>query len=545
MPEKQSSSVKGSKSAIWRFSFKSSRRGAFIFGLAAGCMVILQGLAFAATYAGDVARAKFATSLASNPALGIMYGEIRQIETPSGYMVYRTMTFLSFIGGLWALAAVTRMLRGQEEDGRMELLITGKSTLSGALVQIMKGMFVSLLLAYLICGALLIGLGRSPKIQVSVSASLFFALMLLCIPTLFACIGALTSQLAATRRRAMVYGAIALFTLFVVRAFGNVIHSMRWLKNFTPFGWIDKMHAVTGSDWHWLLPFFLFSAIFLGLAYYFVNQRDLRESIIADQETAEPHFMLLGGSMALSFRLTRATLLGWLLCTVSISAFIVALAKTAVNALQGSDELTKALGNITNGTNSLLYAFIGFGGFFAALLIMAMVATGIGRMREDEAKGYVDNFLVSPLSRSRWLIGRVVVLLLAATFICFIANLTCIAVAKAQGISVPIHTVIWGGFNYLAPSFLILGLGVFLFGIKPRIASIILYAWIAWSFIIEMAAAVVHMSDWVIKSSLLRHMTIVPGATVDWRAFGVICGISIVALGLGTVLFSRRDLQLE
>ena len=64
-------------------------------------MISLQGLAFAAAYTSELAREKFATAIASNPAVALLYGEIRNIETPSGYMVYRSVPFLALIGALW------------------------------------------------------------------------------------------------------------------------------------------------------------------------------------------------------------------------------------------------------------------------------------------------------------------------------------------------------------------------------------------------------------------------------------------------------------
>ena len=35
---------------------------------------------------------------------------------------------LSVIGGVWALLTATRLLRGEEEEGRWELLLTGQTT---------------------------------------------------------------------------------------------------------------------------------------------------------------------------------------------------------------------------------------------------------------------------------------------------------------------------------------------------------------------------------------------------------------------------------
>jgi len=537
--------VKGSRTVLPWFSFKSSRRGAAIYGVATGLMVWLQGLAFAASYTTDLAREKFATAIASNPAVGILYGEVRRIETPAGYMVYRTLPFLGVIGGLWALAATTRLLRGQEEDGRLELLLTGRNTLTSGLWETLQGFAFSLLVAFVGCAILLVALGQSSKIDVSPSASIFFALAIFMPAIVFASVGALTSQLAATRRKAMVWGAVALAVLFALRSIGNVIKSLDWLKNFTPFGWTDKLHAVTGSAWIWLLPLFGLALLCILAAFYFAGQRDMGESIIPDNDTARPRYRLLGSTFSFGFRLTRTSLFGWLISTIAISGLITGLAKTAINAVGDSNSLSKALGNITGGNSALALAFIGFSGFFIALMLMIVAASGIGRIREDEAKGYLDNFLVNAVSRKKWLTERVLLLVCGITVICIIANTTSWIIARAQGFYISPFLFLGGGLNFMAPALLMLGIGTLIFSIKPRWASWSLYAWIVWSFLIEMIGSVVTLSSRIIDTSLLRQVSLIPAVPADWKLFSIVSSIGLVTFIIGLWLFDRRDLASE
>lgn len=537
--------VKGSKNVIARFSFKSSRRGAIIFGLAAGGMISLQGLAFAATYTGELARSGFATTLASNPTLGILYGEIRNIETPAGYMVYRSLPFMAFLGAIWGLAVATRLLRGQEEDGRLELLLTGKDTLVSGMLHILKGIGASMVVGFTLSAIVLVLLGRFDDIRVSASASLFLAVALFSPAAVFIAIGAVLSQLAATRRRAMMYGAVLLVIFFVLRSLGNVIESLYWTKYFTPFGWVDKSHPVTGSDWVWLLPIAGLVIFCLTLAGYFAGHRDLGESIIADDETAKPRYSLLGGPFGLGFRLTRGALIGWALTTVGVAGLMASIAKTASEAVASSNSLTKAIENLAGSNNAIAVAFIGLGGFMIAVLLMLVIATGLGRVREDEAKGFADNFLVNSVSRTSWLVQRSLLLVMATAVICFLGNLTSHLSARAQGIDISGSTLLMGGFNLLGPALMMLGVGVLIFGIKPRLTSILLYTWIAWSFVIEMIGSVVTLSDAVIKTSLMRHISLVPGMQPDWKTFITISTIGLIAFAIGAALFARRDLANE
>lgn len=542
----EAQALPGHVSVLSRFSFKNARRGALIYGLFAGFMVALQGLAFAASYTTDLARAQFATLVAGNPALGVLYGEVRNVESPAGYMVYRSAVFLSFIGALWGLAVATRLLRGQEEDGRSELLLTGRASLVGLLRSTLFGLASSFLLALALTEVILAGLGHSPKINVSISASLFLGLVLFTPALIFMAVGALTSQLAATRRRAMIYGIVPLGGLFILRSVGNVVSSLRWFKNFTPFGWVDNMHAVTGSNAIWLLPAGVVTAILIVVAFYFASNRDLNESIVADKEIARPRFLLLQNPLTLGFRLSRSSVLGWLLGTAAIAGVITGVSKTAADALADSPSLSKAIGTITGGgSNTLGTMFVSMGGIFVALLLMAFVASGIGKIREDEAKGYLDNFLTGSISRVRWLVERIFLLVFMSAVICGLVNCLSWLIAWKVGITVSAGTLIGGGFNYLGPVFVMLGMGALLIGLRPRIASSALYAWIAWSFIVEMIGSVVTLNHYIIDTSLVRHVSLVPGTAANWDVFAVLSAIGVATLTTGLLLFARRDIVPE
>ena len=60
-----------------------------------------------------------------------------------------------------------------------------------------------------------------------------------------------------------------------------------------------------------------------------------------------------------------------------------------------------------------------------------------------------------------------------------------------------------------------------------------------------MIGSVVNFKQFIIDTSLLRHITLVPGLQPDWKSFAVVSGIGLAAFVVGTLLFARRDLQSE
>jgi len=106
-------------------------------------------------------------------------------------------------------------------------------------------------------------------------------------------------------------------------------------------------------------------------------------------------------------------------------------------------------------------------------------------------------------------------------------------------------SLLGGGMSLLGPVVLLLGIGVLLYGVRPRLAVGFMYAVVAWSFTSDIIASVVHLNRYVADTSLLKHISLVPAAAPDWRAFGIMACIGLVLAGLGVAGFQKRDLTLE
>ena len=76
----------------------------------------------------DVASVGGLDTLLENPAVRALYGMPFDVTNAGGFTVWRVGTFLCVFAGLWALMATTRVLRGEEEAGRWDLLLTSPVT---------------------------------------------------------------------------------------------------------------------------------------------------------------------------------------------------------------------------------------------------------------------------------------------------------------------------------------------------------------------------------------------------------------------------------
>jgi ABC-2 type transport system permease protein len=533
-----------SSGALRRFGFKQSLKGAIIVGLIAGFMALLQGVAYPATFPDTKSRAQLAASLESAPALGILYGPIKDLDSPVGYMVYRVPTFLALIASIWGLATVTRLLRGQEEDGRWELVLAGNTSARHASWNIFLGFTGALIISFVLTTLLAQAAGLSKDVDISFGTSSLLALMILLPGLLFGAVGTFVSQLSVSRRKVFMYGIVLAIVCFILRGLGNAISDLSWLKHITPFGWAELTSPVSHTEVGWIALLVAVSLFFVGLGIYLAGKRDIGEGFIRESTTVRPKYALLGSSTALAFRQNLPQLIGWAIAAIGISSVMVAITNVAVDATKDTPELASAVAQL-GGSGNLKVAFLGTGMLLTATILLIMATAGVASIRSSEAKNYLDTILTAPIRRSTWLINRLLLVVSTVVAVSIISALFTYAIAKTQDIPLELGNFLLVSIALTGTSIFLIGVGTFLYGFLPRIASAFMYAVIAWSFIIDMIGSAVKLDDWLANSSLLHYISQSPSKTPDWSTFIWLVSLGVVFAAIGIIRFTKRDIISE
>jgi ABC-2 type transport system permease protein len=535
----------GSASALRRFGFKQSLKGAIIVGVLAGFMTFIQGVAYAASFPDEKSRMQLASSLEGAPALGILYGEIKDLDSPVGYMVYRVVTFMSLIVAIWGIAVATRLLRGQEEDGRWEMILSGNTSARRASWNVFLGFIGAFIVAFIISTLITFSSGLSKDIDISLATSALINLAIFLPGLVFAGLGVLTSQLSVMRRRAFMYGLILLLACFIARGLGNTIADLSWLMNISPFGWSELINPIGDVQLSWIITLLSTSIVFVLLGIYLVGKRDVYSGILRESTTVKPKFALLGSPTAFAIRQNLPQFIGWTLLAIFISSVIVAVTNIAVDAMKDAPGLATAISQIGGSFDDLKVAFVGTGMIFTAVILLIMASVNIANIRSDEAKNYLDTILTQPIRRSTWLINRLVVTIAALTIVSLICAFFTYAIATSQGIPLEFGNFILVNLALVSTSVFLLGVGTFLYGFWPRVAAAFMYAVVAWSFIIETLGSAVKLDDRIVNSSLFHYISQSPTKAPDWSAFAwlVVLGVGLAAIGI--VKFTKRDIISE
>lgn len=533
-----------SAKALRHIGFKSTLKGAVIVGGLAGFLITVQGLAFATTYPTAESRHQLAASLSGAPVLGILYGAENDLATPGHYMVYRVLAVMTLIASIWGLTTAIKLLRGQEEDGRLELAAAGVTTRAGLVSNLMIGFTGSIVTAYVIATATTAAAGAVPDVNVTIlDSSLLTAAIFL--PALtFAAIGALISQFTASRRRATFYGFSVLLLLFSLRALGNTIEDLHFLKSFTPFGWSDLINPIVNVELIWTVPFIATIFILTPLYLILCKSRDIGTGIIAESTIARSRTFLLRSPLTLTIRQNSPVVFAWALGAVALSILMASIATIATDALADSPSLRTIVASFGNADN-LTIAFMGAGLVFTVILLLIMATVSIGSIRNDESRGFLDIIFATPIRQRSWLTKRILLTAATSSLVGVISCIATWAVARSQHIPIELDDILIVGASLSGTVLFLTGLGALLYGLAPRFATAGMYIVIAWSTVIDMLRSSMNIDEWVTKTSLFHYVSISPVASPDWTVFGWLAGIGLVMAAAGVVAFSRRDIISE
>ncbi|MDQ2874033.1 MAG: ABC transporter permease subunit [Actinomycetota bacterium] len=512
-----------------------------LWGVIFGVYIVTQENAFVTAYPTLADRTRFAASLGSDSGTTILFGPAYQLQTVGGFTAWKCLGIFSLLGAVWALLISTRLLRGEEDAGRWELLLAGQTTRGRAAGQASIGLGAGLAALFVITALVAVGIGHSSRIGLGVGVSLYFSVACVASAAMFLGIGALASQLAPTRRQAASYAAGLLGVSFVLRMVADSAPGMSWLRWAGPLGWVEELQPLTQPRPIALLPIaVVVVATFAGAA-CLARVRDLDASIIADRAHITPHTRLLGSQAGLTVRLTRGVFLGWAGSIATMSLILGLVAKSAGTALEGSASVKQYYARLgIRGTSASDYLGLAF--LIVALLIALAAVGQVTGVRGEEASGRLEPLLVRPVPRRAWLGGRLGTAAAALIVLGLVAGLATWAGAASEGAHVSFAGVLEGGLNLVPPALCILGLAVLAFGVWPRATTMTAYAVLGWAFLIEVIGGALSVNHWILDTSVLHQLAAAPAVSPDWTSAAVLVGIGAVSALIGGMAFSRRDL---
>ena len=512
-----------------------------VWGYIFGVLVASSALSYTQIYKTQGERDGLAAAFGANNATAALFGPGADLQTVAGFTVFKSFMTIMVLGAVWGLLTSTRLLRGEEDAGRWELVLTGQFTQRSATGQALGGLGAGAAILWLVTAVITVVTGLDSKVDFGVGASLYFAVAQVATAVMFLAVGALTSQLASTRRQAATVAAWFLGASYAVRMVADAgvgVHGLIWLS---PLGWAEELRPLTSPQPVALVPIVAFTALAGVLSLHFSARRDTGSGIFPDRTHAVAHVRLLRGQLGLTVRLVRPTVTAWIVALGATGLVLGLVAKQAGGTISGSSvqQVFARLG--ATGTGAV--AFLGVSFLIVAVMAGFMAAGQVTAQRSEEADGRFDNLVVQPVSRWSWAGGRVLVGLLALVIGAAVTGLFTWLGTETQGGGVSLATLLQAGVNVVPPAWCILGLGILALGAVPRAVSYVVYGILGWSLLIEVVGGFGSGSRWLLDTSLFHQMAAAPAIHPNWTVNGAMIGIGLVAAVLGGVLFTHRDVR--
>ena len=529
---------------VRRLTRRKALRSGLLWGAVFGLYVVAQAQGYASTYKTAAQRQDLSKSFSASGGLNALVGPAHQLNTVAGYTEWKSVGILSVLGAVWALLLSTKLLRGEEDAGRWELLLAGQTTRRGAAAQAVAGLFASVIALFALTALAAVAIGRTATVHFSTPSAVFFAVTVSSGAAVFMAAGALTSQLAASRRQAAAYGGGALGLFFALRMMADSTAGLTWLHWMTPFGWIEQLQPLTHPRPLLLVPIVGLTAVMAALAISLAGARDLGSSTLPDRSSGKAHSALLSGYLGLTTRLIRPTILGWWGGVCAFAFLLGDSAKQAAQSLEGSPSIEAALRRLDGG-GAEVKAYLGLSFLIVSLLVVMIAAGQVTAARREEASGRVEHLLVRPVSRVRWMLGRLGISGAAVVLAGAFGGVFSWLGVASQGVAINFPSLLAAGLNSACAGLCLLGLGALVWGCAPRLTSVAVYGVLAWAFLVELLAGIVTSSHWLLDSSILHQLSPAPAVGPDWTSNAVLIAIGLGGALVGALVFSRRDLAGE
>jgi ABC-2 type transport system permease protein len=486
--------------------------------------------------------------------------DVVAVDTIGGYATFKIGAFI-FLVVIWPILAASRMLRGEEDRGALDVLLTLPVRRGRVALEKLAAIWVALwLMAVLVAGLTFAG-GRKFGADFSLSDALLFGADLALVCAVFGGLALLVSQFTQEARTASGATAGLLLVFIVMDMLRRVVPDAAWVSRLSPIYYYNLSKPLVpgyGVSAGAMLLLLGLALLLSGTAVWMFARRDIGGTVPLPGWLRRPqHDGAVTRELPArewSLRSVYARSLGmvawptawWTLGTAGFAAWMLVAVQQmesrlpAILSAPAAKQLVTSLGGGGADLNaSFLSAMYGL----LPLFLMAFAVTQVNRWSADEQEGRLELLLATPQPRLAVLLGRYAAVATATIVIAVVTLLASATAAAATG-------VVLNGGNLAAASLGMIPLGLLVAAIgylasgwlrtaaDTGLLSFLLVGWFFISFIgpeLSWPDATLRLSALYYYGSPLLH-GLQPASVV------AVLAASAVALGLGSIRFVRKDI---
>ena len=500
--------------------------------------VVLVGLfAYVSAYYAEILATQAAlddfAALSDTPGIKALTGLAAAPNTLGGAVWTKIWMTCVLALAFGAVFLVTRNGRADEEVGRTELLrsrVLGVHASSAATWLVVAGLCVVVGVGVAAVSAS----GGLDPAGTGITGSLVLGASVTGVGLLALGVGAVAGQVASTSRGANALGSAVLGAFYVMRMVGDLGDGrLTWAS---PIGWGQQMQPWGANRWWPFAVLALLAAALLVVAARLEARRDLGAGLIAERPGHAAAPARYATPLGLALRLQRGPIIGWSL-TVALSALLFG---SVVNAM--TDLLDDAASAppmlVGTGVDALLSLL---------LLIIAMVTTVFAlqsavSMRTDEASGSLEPQLAGALSRSRWMLQRLLIPAVGAAVLLLVGGAGMGAIyGSIIGDAGQSSRLALAALAYWPAVMVLVGVTTVLFGWLPRLATPLTWGLLAAMWFVVLIGQALHLPGWLVDVLPFSATPAQPLEPLRWTPLVVMTLVAAGLIGMGLERFTRRD----
>jgi ABC-2 type transport system permease protein len=544
---------------IFLKTLRDYRFQVLIWGGGLGLLMLVYGPAYNSVFGPGPNRAKIIEDYKKSfESFSMLTGKVSDLDTFGGFITAKVGSAIPILLGIWALLAGSNIIRGEEERGNLDLLLSTPHTRISVFLQKWAGLTVALLGIVTLSFLGILGGAAIAKVELdpvgALLAHLNWALGALFIGGLALLFGQLTSRKAAAGWA----GGIMAGTYLLNNLVANV-ESLQWTQYINPYyyaGLSQPLARSVGTNWGGLTVLVVLVVAVVGIALWMYRQRDhngyfeLRLFKKSEPATAkrgrlvaEPAEFWLSNNFAFGL---RSALPGVLIWGLGLSAYTLLILsafndlKSSMHDLLNSIDIFKALGflNLTSNENLLsLFIFL-----FVVLLVAAYAVVQVANWTSQENEGRLELVLSTPLPRWRFLLTNFAVALVSSALMVGL-------VGVIFGLSTWIFNVPVSAVNTLAAFFglwiiclIIEAVGFVMAAFGPGWAVGVTAGLVILSYLTNALSDTLKLPEAVTNLSVFKQygQPLVEG--LHWTPQIVMVVLSIAFIGVAVYRFRRRDI---
>jgi ABC-2 type transport system permease protein len=480
------------------------------------------------------------------------------VDTVGGYAMFKIGVTI-FLIVIWPLLAGSRALRGEEERGSMDVLLSLPVGRARVAVQKVAAIWTALLAMGVIIGVLAYLGGQAFKGDFGLLDALSYGIDVALVCVVFAGVALLLSQFTAEAGTAAGWTGGLLVISIVVDMVHRVFPDAETLSRFSPIYYFNLSKPLVpsyGTDAGGMLVLLVLGAVLSAAAIVLFARRDIGATVPlpvrlpsrASSGAALPvRDWSLGSVYARSLATILVPTLWWAALLAGFTAWIIIavqqIGEQLAKIASQSPVFTQVITTIGGSAGTLNATFMSAMFQLLPVLLMAFVVTQVNGWAADEENGRLDMVLATPQTRTRVVLGRFAALTTSVIFIGVVVMAVTLAVAGGAGVALDQANVVAASLGLIPLGLLIaaigyLGAGWLRTAADTGLLSFILLFWFFVSFIgrdLDWPEATQRVSAFYYYGNpLLKGLEAANVATL--------VGGIVIALGVGVWRFARKDI---